>query len=111
MLAEIDDAGIQRGTIGQSIYHVLDLDQDIQSKLFGVALDRNASEDVRLWAAAIQLYRSGEDAPAALERLLSADDALGSQDVSFPAWRGIREINHFEYLVQSIIDHGYVSLF
>lgn len=111
LLSEIDENGVQRGTIGQSVYHVLDLDRDIESKLSAVCLSRTLSDDVRLWAAAIFLYRTAGDAPAALERLLRSDDALGGQDALFPLWRSLQEIDRFEYLVQSIADFGYVDLF
>lgn len=111
LLTEIDETGIQRGTIGQTIFHVLNLDQDVQGKLPSVALGRTIPDDVRLWAAAIILYQSGEDAPAALEGLLVSDDALGSDDVLFSIWHGLRQVKGFEILEQSVGDFGYVDFF
>lgn len=110
LLAEVDETGIQRGTIGQTIFHVLDLDRGLQPKLASVALNRTVPDDVRLWAAAILFHRAGEDAPAVLERLLSSDEALRGEGL-FPAWRGLHEIDDFEFLVQSVADFGYVTLF
>ncbi|TRW47427.1 DUF4365 domain-containing protein [Georgenia yuyongxinii] len=111
LLTEIDEAGIQRGTIGQTIYHVLAIDQQFQSKLSGVALNRTVPDGARLWAAAILLYRAGEDAQEALERLVSSDEVLESDGALFPARLRLHEIDGFEHLVQSVADFGYVDLF
>lgn len=110
LLTEIDEDGIQRGSIGQTIYHVLDIDRDIQSKLPAVALNRTVPDEVRLWAAAILLYRSGEEAPAVLDRLLSSDVTVGGEGL-FPLYRGIGEVDHFGELIQVVEEFGYVDFF
>ena len=111
LLTEIDESGIERGSIGQTVYHVLSLDENLQSKLFKATLDRSLSNSVRFWAAAILLFRSGEEAPEMLESLFRSDEALGSDDGLFPLSHGLGGVEHFEQLVQSIEEFGYISLF
>lgn len=111
LLAEIDEDGIDRGTIGQTVFHVLTLDRDLQPKLFRAALDRGLPDDTRFYAAVILLYLAGEDAPAVLGRLLESDEVFGTQEGLFPVSRGLQEVGHFDYLIQSVAEFGYVSLF
>ena len=110
LLSEIGENGTERGTIGQTIYHVLLLDHDIQATLPRVALDRMAPDEARFWATAILLYRS-DDAASALGDLLRSDAALGSEEGLFPAWRSLAEIADFDFLEQRVADSGWIDLF
>lgn len=60
LLAEIDEDGIQRGSFGQTVYHVLALDRDLSPKLVRTALNRDLPDRIRLWSAAILLYAAGD---------------------------------------------------
>jgi hypothetical protein len=111
LLAEIDESGIDRGTIGQTVLHVLLLDNDILPKLQRVVLDRTVPDAIRLTATVILLYKAGVDAPEVLEHLVRSDESLGSDEGLFPVWRRLVEIDHFEVLAQTVDDFGYVSLF
>ncbi|MBT9275956.1 DUF4365 domain-containing protein [Phycicoccus sp. MAQZ13P-2] len=111
LLSEIDEFGIQRGTLGQTIYHVLELDPDFESKLPRIVLDRTVPDQARYWAAVISLYRAGDEAPEMLERLLSSDEESDRQGVLFTTRRSIEELDGFDFLIQSVVDYGYVSLF
>jgi hypothetical protein len=110
LLDEIDEAGIQRGSLGQSIFHVLALDRELESKLFRAALDRQARDGARFWAAAILLYMAGDDAAPTLERLVQADESRSGEGL-FAATRALSEIESIELLIESVQDFGYVSLF
>jgi hypothetical protein len=110
LLAEIDEFGAQRGTIGQTIYHVLLLDHDLQTTLPRVALDRTAPDAVRFWAAAILLYRS-DNAASTLADLLRFDATMGSEEGLFPAWRSLGEVDHCDFLAQTVADFGWIDLF
>jgi len=111
LLAEVDDNGFQRGTIGQSVYHVLDLDRGFESRLPRIALNRALTDDVRRWAVVLFLYRSGAEAPSALEALLGEDRKLSSRDVLFQPWRDLHEIDHFEIITETIADFGQLDIF
>ena len=111
LLGEIDENGVERGSIGQTVFHVLNLDKDLQTKLFRVALDRVLPDSVRFWAAAILLYLAGESAPEVLNGLYETDRPDGSEEALFSVSHALEEVEHFEYLAQSIADFGYVSLF
>jgi hypothetical protein len=112
LLAEIDDEGIQRGSYGQTIYYVLKLDREVESKLFRAALDRALADDVRFWAAAIALYIAYEEAPALLELLVSADAARDEENEAlFPLTRSLRDIRGMHELAQFIDENGYVIFF
>lgn len=111
LLGEIDEDSIDRGTIGQTVFHVLTLDRDLQPKLFTAALDRSLPDSTRFHAAVILLYLAGEAAPGVVDRLLESDRAFGTDDGLFPASKGLLDVDHFEYLIQSVADFGYISLF
>ena len=111
LLAEVDDNGFQRGTIGQSVYHVLDLDPSFESRLPRIALSRALTDYVRRWAVVLFLYRAGSEAPSALEALLAEDRKLSSRDVLFRAWRDLPEIDHFEIITETISDLGQLDIF
>lgn len=111
LLDEIDETGMDRGTIGQTVFHVLNLDQDLQPKLFNAALDRALPDTTRFWAAAILLGLAGQSAPDVLDNLFESDRARGNEEGLFSLSPRLEEVEHFEYLVQSIAEFGYVSLF
>ncbi len=111
LLTEVDDNGFQRGTIGQSVYHILDLDRSFESRLPRIALNRALTDDVRRWAVVLFLYRAGPEAPSALEALLAEDRKLSSRDVLFLAWRDLDEIDHFEVITQTVSDFGQIDIF
>jgi hypothetical protein len=99
LLALIDDEnGIARGTVGQSVFHVLELDKTVDDRLFELATNRGRPDAVRFWAAVILLYRAGDDAPPLLSRLLRRAPDLAS-------------VNNFEEVNSVIREFGYVSLF
>lgn len=64
-----DEAGVQRGSFGQSIYHVLELDTSLDKRLQAVLTDVHRDLDARRWAAVILLYRQddAQEMLAALE--------------------------------------------
>lgn len=111
LLSEIDDEGIQRGSIGQSVFHVLDMDKGSASKIYSVALTRSAPERVRFWATAILLYLAGENASAELNRLLAAEEARESQDFLFPIRPRLGKVDGFDQLVEMVEAWGCVELF
>ncbi|MFF4362850.1 hypothetical protein ACFY1U_34585 [Streptomyces sp. NPDC001351] len=111
MLAEIDEAGDERGTFGQTVFHVLTLDQDLEPKLVRVALDRALSDGVRFWAAAILLYLAGNDAAAVLAKVLGADETIDGGEGSFTLSRRLQDVDHIDHLVESVEVWGHVSLF
>lgn len=98
LLAMIDETGIGRGTIGQVVFHILELDSRIGNRLFETATNRGRPALVRYWASTILLYLAGEDAPELVARLLRLAPELS-------------EVNYFDQLEHVIHDYGYVSLF
>jgi hypothetical protein len=111
LLDEIDETGMDRGAIGQTVFHVLNLDRNLQPKLFNAALDRALPIATRFWAAAILLGLAGQSAPDVLDNLLETDRTRGDEDGLFPPSNRLEEVENFEYLVQSVAEFGYVSLF
>ncbi len=111
LLDEVDETGIDRGSIGQTVFHVLALDQDLQPKLFKAALDRALPDSNRFWAVAILLYLAGEGAPGVLDDLFESDRTSGNEEGLFSVSHRLEEVEHFEHLIQSIAEFGYVSLF
>lgn len=111
LLAEIDEDGIQRGSFGQTVYHVLALDRDLNPKLVRTALNRDQPDRIRLWSAAILLYVAGNDAAAVMDQLLGSDESLNTDDGLFPISHSLREVEHFGHLVESVEEFGYVDFF
>lgn len=98
LLAMIDEDGVQRGSLGQAVVHVLELDHSVNDRLFEAAVTPGRPEKGRFWAAAILLFNAGDEAPPLLARLLRLAPGLG-------------DVDHFEELESAIHDHGWVSLF
>lgn len=111
LLAEIDEDGAQRGTFGQSVFHVLTLDRGIKPKLLSAALNRALPDHSRFWSTAFALYLSGEDAVAVLENMLRADESLYSEEGLFPPSHGLSGVRHFDQLVEHVREYGSVSIF
>ncbi len=98
LLGMIDENGIDRGTVGQVIFHVLELDGFLSDRLLEAATQQGRPEIIRFWASVILLYLAGEDAPPLLEVLIRLAPDLA-------------QVTHFDLLAASVQDHGYVSLF
>lgn len=92
-----DGEGIQRGSFGQHVFHVLELDAGLDARLEWVATDRRAEILVAYYAAVILLYRS--EAPTELMRDLKQRTPERWAD------------RHFVELEELIEEHGWVSLF
>jgi hypothetical protein len=98
LLGMIDEDGIQRGSFGQHVYHVLELDTALDDHLERVVLDSLQATNTRFWAAAVLLYRKGEDAMSYLVAW-EARDLVLFQDAAFRELAGV------------VKEHGWVSLF
>lgn len=109
LLAEIDEDGVERGTIGQTVFHVLDIDKSVYQKFPGIALNGTLPDNIRFWAAAILLYES-DDAPAVLEQLMATDAAIRGEGL-FPLYRNIQDVEQFEELIELIDEWGYINFF
>ena len=97
LLSMIDEDGIDRGTVGQDVYHVLDIDRNLDRRLIE-AISGPGADSSRFWATAILLYRSGDEAPSRLAYLLRLVPDLV-------------EVENFEHIVASVDEFGYLSLF
>jgi hypothetical protein len=97
-LGMIDENGIDRGTVGQDVFHVLQLDKWLDGRLFEIAISRQRPNLVRFWAAVILLYDAEDEAPPLLARLLRLAPDLA-------------EVDSFVHLAEVIRELGYVSLF
>lgn len=97
-LTMIDENGIERGSVGQAVFHILELDTSLGDRLFEIAIRRGRPESVRFWAVVILTYLAGDDAPELLTRLLRLAPDLTTVD-------------HFDQLADAVHEHGYVSLF
>lgn len=101
LLALIDEEqGIDRGTFGQHVYHLLVMDPSHASKTADAAIEaaRQGRATAATWALVLAIYWAGEDGNAEFRRLLAAEPALG-------------ETRAAEQIEQSLQDFGYVSLF
>lgn len=98
ILEMIDERGIERGSVGQNVFHVLELDRSLGDRLFEVASDTKRASGARFWAAAILLYQAEYDAPLLLARMRRrAPDLAG--------------LDGFSELASVIQEHGCVDLF
>lgn len=98
LLGLIDEDGIQRGTFGQHVFHVLELDSELDDRLEEVVLDRLKGSDAHVWAAAILLYRRGEQAGDRLAKWEARDPEL---------FQG----GELQVLADLVKEHGWVDLF
>jgi hypothetical protein len=76
MLSAIDDAGIQRGTIGQCVHALVDTLADTEEIMESIAIDQNQNERIRhsaiLFAVDAAQSKSGEQAIRLLDRIAPA---------------------------------------
>lgn len=97
-LGMINDEGIGRGTIGQDVFHVLELDRCLADRLFETAVSTHRPETVRAWAAIILAYLAQDDALELVGRVIRLAPDLAQQD-----------------LVAALVDHlrewGLIDLF
>ncbi len=98
LLALVDDDGIQRGTVGQDVFHVMELDSGVADKLVSLAADPRRPDGARLWAAVVALYLAGDDASDRLVELVRQAPDLA-------------HLRHFKVLEDAIRQWGYLSLF
>lgn len=56
LLETVDEAGIERGTLGQAIHALIDVIPDSQRMLEDLAFDPSLSEDARYWAILLIVY-------------------------------------------------------
>ena len=97
-LGMIDEDGIGRGTIGQDVFHVLEMDRCLADRLFETAVTRQRQDSVRLWAAVILVYQAQVDAPELVARLLRLAPDLAEQEM-------------FAVLVDHLREWGSLDLF
>ena len=98
-----EDGGMGRGSLGQSIYHVLDLDSELDSTLERVVHNvdcatKDEADRVRFWAAAILQYHAGEAAKSVIDGLLRTSPDLHANP-------------HFQELESLVRAYGWVDLF
>jgi len=95
-----DEQGIDRGTFGQHVFHLLVMDPSHASKTAdaAVAAARQGRDTAATWALVLAIYWAGEDGDAEFRRLLAAEPTLAE------TWAA-------EQIEQSLRDFGYVSLF
>lgn len=101
LLALIDEEqGIDRGTFGQHVYHLLVMDPSYANKTADAAIEaaRRGESTAATWALVLAIYWAGEDGDAEFRRLLEAEPALAE------TWAA-------EQVEQSLRDFGYVALF
>jgi hypothetical protein len=101
LLALIDDEqGIDRGTFGQHVYHLLVMDPAHATKTADATIEvaRRGTSTASAWGLVLAIHFAGDDGDAEFRRLLSAEPALGE------TWAA-------EQITQSLRDFGYVSLF
>ena len=101
LLALIDDEqGIDRGTFGQHVYHLLVMDPAHANKTADAAIEavRQARDMAATWGLVLAIYWAGEVGDAELRRLLAAEPALSGM------WAA-------QQIEQSLRDFGYISLF
>lgn len=101
LLSLIDEEqGIDRGTFGQHVYHLLVMDPSHVSKTADAAVEaaRRGRDMAATWALVLAIYWASEDGDAEFRRLLAAEPTLGE------TWAA-------EQIEHSLRDFGYVSLF
>jgi hypothetical protein len=103
MLSVIDDAGIDRGTIGQAVHALVDTMADVPAVMESIAIDQSQSERVRhsaiLFAASSAQGRSQEFARGLLDRIRvssASDDEL---------------LAVIDWLAGDLKQYGYVSFY
>ncbi len=102
MLSAIDDAGIQRGTIGQCVHALIDTLADREGTMESIAIDQGQGERIRhsaiLFAVDAAQSRSVEHAIAALDRIAPA---MQDEDLS----------DVVSWLKHELLQFGFVSFY
>lgn len=101
LLALVDEEqGIDRGTFGQHVYHLLVMDPAHASKTAdaAIAAARQGRGMAAMRALVLAIYWAGENGEDLFRRLLAVEPALGGTTAA-------------EHIEQSLRDSGYVSLF
>jgi hypothetical protein len=92
LLSNIDKAGIQRGSIGQSIEAIISIVEDKKEKLYSIISDSKQIDGIRIFASMIYAVYFPEDSMKDLEELKNFDvinDIIGF----------IEEYGHFELYI------------
>lgn len=97
-IVDADEQGMERGTLGQSVYHVLDLDSRLDLQLDRVATDRHYPSEARGLAALVLVFRAAENAPEVVAELVRRAPDLAANC-------------RFALVVEHVREFGYVSLF
>jgi hypothetical protein len=74
-----DDNGWGRGSFGQTVFHVLRMDANLEVVLDGLLTDLRRSDDLAEHAALLAIYLASENAPAKLEEIAAARPSLFQQ--------------------------------
>lgn len=102
MLSTIDDAGIQRGTIGQCVHTLVDTIADREETMESIAIDKGQCERIRhsaiLFAVDAAQSRSVEHAIGLLDRIAQAIHEEDLADV-------------VSWLKHELLKSGFVSLY
>lgn len=98
LLGMINDDGIARGTVGQDVFHVLELDRCLADRLFETVMSTHRPETVRAWAAIILAYLAQDDALELVARLIRLAPDLAQQELVVT-------------LVDHLMERGWVDLF
>ena len=96
-LVASDESGMQRGSFGQSVYHILTLDSELHTRLQWLYDDRRAPTQTRLWAAALLLYLA-EDPSQVLDELLHRAPEMANDA-------------HFREVALMVREYGFLDLF
>jgi hypothetical protein len=102
LLSSIDDAGIQRGTIGQCVHALVDTLADREETMESIAIDQGQSERIRhsaiLFAVDAAQSKSGEQAIRLLDRITPAIQNEELADV-------------VSWLKRELLQFGFVSFY
>lgn len=102
LLSVVDDAGIDRGSIGQCVHALIDTMADVPSMMESIATDSTMGERVRhcalLFAANSMQYASPDDALQLLDRVR-------------PSVEGTDLIEVLQWLEEEIRHYGYIALY
>ncbi len=95
-----EEQGVDRGTFGQHVYHLLVMDPAYATKTAEAAIEaaRQGSDTAAAWALVLAIYWAGYKGQAEFRRLLAAEPGLAE------TWAA-------EELKWSLSEFGYVSLF
>jgi len=102
LLSAIDDAGISRGTIGQSVHALVDTMSDTQEIMESIAVDQQQDDRVRHSAILFAVDAA---------QSLSAECALGVLDRIASTTQDEELVSVISWLAQDLRQIGFVSLY